>query len=279
MGVVNVTPDSFSDGGRFFDQEAALVHARKLIADGADLLDLGGESTRPGAEPVPAPVELRRVIPLIQAIRAESPIPLSIDTMKPEVAEAAMAAGATLWNDVAALCAPESLEVAARLGCEVALMHMQGEPRTMQADPRYDDVVGEVLSFLSARAEAAMAAGVARDRILIDPGIGFGKTLAHNLALLANLDRFVATGFRVLLGVSRKGFIHAIDPTAVEAQDRLGGSLAAALAGAGAGCAMIRVHDVRETVQALKVRAAIAEGFTYSAQSRDPKRGAGHAGA
>ena len=259
MGIVNVTPDSFSDGGRFFDQGAALDHARRLIADGADLLDLGGESTRPGAEPVQADEELRRVIPLIEAIRLESEIPLSIDTIKPGVARAGIAAGATIWNDVAALgYAPESLETAAALGCEVVLMHMQGEPRTMQAAPHYEDVVGEVSDFLLARAEAAIAAGVARDRILLDPGIGFGKALAHNLALLARLEIFTASGYRVLLGASRKRFIEMLDGRAAEASDRLGGSLAAALRAAEAGCAMVRVHDVRETVQALTVQAAIA---------------------
>lgn len=259
MGIVNVTPDSFSDGGRFFGQGAALDHARRLIADGADLLDLGGESTRPGAEPVSEDEEFHRVIPLIEAIRRESEIPLSIDTIKPAVARAGIAAGATIWNDVAALgYAPESLETAAALGCEVVLMHMQGEPRTMQAAPHYEDVVGEVSDFLLARAEAAIAAGVARDRILLDPGIGFGKALAHNLALLARLETFTASGYRVLLGASRKRFIGVLDRPAAEASDRLGGSLAAALRAAEAGCAMVRVHDVRETVQALTIQAAIA---------------------
>jgi dihydropteroate synthase len=259
MGIVNVTPDSFSDGGRFFDGNAALVHALSLIADGADMLDIGGESTRPGAEPVPEGEERRRVIPLIEAIRRESAVPLSIDTVKPAVARAAMAAGATIWNDVTALRhAPDSLETAAALGCEVVLMHMQGEPRTMQADPRYEHVVAEVADFLVTRAEAAMAAGVARDRILIDPGIGFGKSTAHNLALLAHLEIFTSSGFRVLLGASRKRFIRALDSQAVEASDRLGGSLAVALRAAEAGCAIVRVHDVRETVQALTIQSAIA---------------------
>lgn len=258
MGIVNVTPDSFSDGGRFFNLPAALDHVRRLISEGADLLDLGGESTRPGAEPVSEVEELRRVIPLIQAIRAESAIPLSVDTIKPAVAEAAIDAGATIWNDVTALRhVPDSLDVAAKLGCEVVLMHMRGEPRTMQDDPRYDDVAAEVAAFLAERAEAAMAAGVRRENILIDPGIGFGKTTEHNLTLLAHLDRFTTMGFRVLLGASRKRFIRTIDDRATEASDRLGGSIAAALAGAAAGCSILRVHDVRETVQALRVQAAI----------------------
>ena len=259
MGIVNVTPDSFSDGGRHHDPDAALAHARRLIADGADWLDVGGESTRPGSEPVSAADEIARVVPLIRAVRAESAIPISIDTMKPAVARAAVEAGANMWNDVAALgYAPDSLATAAELGCEVALMHMQGEPKTMQHEPRYDDVVAEVADFLLARAEAAMAAGVARERIWLDPGIGFGKhSIRHNLPLMAQMDRIVALGFPVLLGVSRKRFIAAIDGD-VPPDRRLGGSLAAALAGVAAGVAMVRVHDVRETVQAVRVWRAIA---------------------
>lgn len=259
MGIVNATPDSFSDGGRHLDPAAALAHARRLIAEGADIVDIGAESTRPGAEPVPAEVEIERLIPLIAAIRAESGVAISVDTMKPAVARAAVAAGATMWNDVTALgFAPDSLEVAAELGCEVVLMHMRGEPRTMQADPQYGDVVAEVAEFLAARAEAAMAAGVARGKIWLDPGVGFGKhTTRHNLPLLAGLPRIVALGYPVLLGASRKGFIGAIDAGA-PADQRLGGSIAAALHGAAASVAAVRVHDVRETVQALAVQAAIA---------------------
>ncbi|HYG28157.1 MAG TPA: dihydropteroate synthase [Caulobacteraceae bacterium] len=256
MGVVNVTPDSFSDGGRFFDHEAALAHARRLIADGADILDIGGESTRPGAQPVEEAQEIDRVVPLIEAIRAESGVRISIDTMKPAVARAAVAAGATIWNDVTALrWSDESLATAAELGCEVVLMHMLGEPRTMQNDPRYEDVVAEVGAFLAGRARAAIAAGVAREKVWLDAGIGFGKTLEHNLALLANLSALVDLGFPVLLGASRKRFIAALDPQAGD--ERLGGSLAAALAAARAGVAAVRVHDARETVQALSVFAAI----------------------
>jgi dihydropteroate synthase len=259
MGVVNVTPDSFSDGGRYLDAATALDHARRLIAEGADILDIGGESTRPGAEPVGEAEELARVVPLIAAIRAESAAPISVDTAKPAVARAAVAAGATMWNDVTALRgAPDSLAVAADLGCDVVLMHMQGEPRTMQREPRYDDVVGEVTAFLQARAEAAMAAGVARERIWLDPGVGFGKhRTRHNLPLLAGLEAVVALGFPVLLGVSRKSFIGALDPQGQAADGRLGGSIAGALRGAAAGVAAVRVHDVRETAQALKVWAAI----------------------
>ena len=258
MGILNATPDSFADGGRYLDFDAALAHARRLIAEGVDILDIGAESTRPGAQPVPADVEIERLVPLIAALRAESPIRISVDTMKPQVARAAMAAGASMWNDVTALRhAPESAAVAAELGCDVVLMHIQGEPSTMQAEPHYDDVVSEVADFLTERAELAIWAGVARDRIWLDPGIGFGKhKTRHNLPLLAGLDRIVALGFPVLLGASRKAFIGALDGGA-DADHRLGGSIAAALAGAAAGVAAVRVHDVAETVQALKVWAAI----------------------
>jgi dihydropteroate synthase len=258
MGVVNITPDSFSDGGRFLDPGAALSHARALIAEGVDILDIGGESTRPGAEPVDEAQEIARVAPLIEAVRAVSDVRISIDTMKPAVARAAMAAGASIWNDVTALrWADDSLSTAAELGCEVVLMHMLGEPRTMQDDPRYDDVVGEVRDFLVERAEAAMAAGVAREKVWLDPGIGFGKTTDHNLALLANLDALVSLGFPVVLGASRKRFLAALDPRAPAAADRLGGSIAAALTGAAAGVAAVRVHDVAATGQAIAAWAAI----------------------
>jgi dihydropteroate synthase len=258
MGIVNVTPDSFSDGGRFLDPEAAIVHARALIAEGADILDIGGESTRPRATPVSEDEEIARVVPVIAGIRRESDIPISIDTMKPAVARATIAAGASLWNDVTALTfSPESPRVAAELGSGVILMHMRGDPATMQDDPRYDDVVSEVAAELLARAEAALAAGVRRDAIQLDPGIGFAKTAAHSLTLLAHLHRIVALGFPIVLGVSRKSFLRHVDPAAKDAQDRLPGSLAAALAGAAAGVATLRVHDVRETRQALAAWAAI----------------------
>jgi dihydropteroate synthase len=261
MGVLNVTPDSFSDGGRFANLDQALAEARRLIADGAEILDIGGESTRPGAAPVDEEEEIARVEPLIRALAAETAVPLSIDTMKPAVARAAVAAGASIWNDVTALrYAPDSLEVAAALGCDVVLMHMQGEPGTMQAEPSYEDVVAEVAAFLRERAEAAMAAGVARERIWLDPGIGFGKHVTvHNLPLLRALPEIVGLGFPVLLGVSRKQFISALDDRQRSVGERLGGSIAAALAGAGAGVAAVRVHDVRETAQALKVWAAIGQ--------------------
>lgn len=259
MGIVNVTPDSFSDGGRLASAEAAIAHGLRMVEQGADILDIGGESTRPGAAPVTLAEEMARVLPVIAGLRARWSGPLSIDTMKPEVARAAVTAGATMWNDVTALGhAPESLAAAAELGCDVALMHMQGEPRTMQSDPHYEDVVAEVTDWLTARAEAAIAAGVARERIWLDPGIGFGKTAAHNLALTAHLDRLVATGFPILYGASRKRTIQSVDPTASDPGDRLGGSLALALEAARAGASIIRVHDVRETVQALAVQAAVA---------------------
>jgi dihydropteroate synthase len=259
MGVVNVTPDSFSDGGRFLGVEAALAHARALIAQGADMLDIGGESTRPGASPVSSDEEIRRILPLIEAVRTESRIPISADTMKPVVMRAAAVAGADIWNDVTALgFSPDSPAVAAELGCGVILMHMQGEPGTMQENPVYADVVEEVAAFLADRAEAAMVAGVRPEAIWLDPGVGFGKSLEHNLTLLANLDRFKGLGFATLLGVSRKRFLRTIDPVAVEATDRLGGSLAGALIGAEAGVDAVRVHDVRETVQAFKVWAAVS---------------------
>jgi len=258
MGIVNVAPDSFSDGGRLGSVEAAVAHGLRLVDQGADLLDVGGESTRPGAEPVSEADEIARVVPVIAGLRRVWGGPISVDTMKPVVARAAVAAGATMWNDVSALTfSPEAVEVAAELGCDVVLMHLKGEPRTMQADPRYDDVVTEVRDALLARAEAAMVAGVARDRILLDPGIGFGKTAAHNLTLTAALEALVATGFPVLYGASRKRTIQAVDPTATDPGDRLGGSLALALEAARRGAAMVRVHDVRETVQALKVQAAL----------------------
>ncbi len=260
MGVVNVTPDSFSDGGRFFDETAAVSHGLKLAADGADILDVGGESTRPGAEPVDVAQEIARVVPVIEQLLARCDANISIDTMKPAVARAAVAAGATIWNDVTSLTGdPTSPQVAADLGCGVILMHMLGGPRTMQVDPRYGDVVQEVGDALQARAAEAMAAGVARDKIWLDPGIGFGKTLAHNLALLRNLDDLIARGFPVVLGVSRKSMFKIIDPRAVSADDRLGGSLAAALWGAAQGVRCVRVHDVFETVQALEVQRRIEE--------------------
>lgn len=257
MGIVNVTPDSFSDGGKFLAAAAAVAHGVRLAEEGADILDIGGESTRPGADEVSVDEEIARVLPVIEGLKARVGGALSIDTRKPEVARAAVAAGASIWNDVSALSfSPESLETAAALSCDVVLMHAQGEPATMQDDPRYDDVVGEVMAFLDARMQAATAAGVAEERLILDPGIGFGKTLAHNLALLAGLPRLAALGRPLLVGASRKRFIAALDRHN-PADDRLAGSLAAALAAAARGASMIRVHDVAETRQALAVFGAI----------------------
>lgn len=258
MGIVNVTPDSFSDGGQLATAKAAIAHGMRLVEQGADILDIGGESTRPGADPVTEAEELDRVMPVIAGLRTRWDGPISIDTIKSSVARAAIGAGATMWNDVSALGAsPDSPAVAAELGCDVVLMHMQGEPRTMQADPRYGDVVTEVRDALLERAQVAIEAGVERGRIWLDPGIGFGKTLAHNLALVANLQALVETGLPVLFGASRKRMIQAIDASATDPLDRLGGSLALALEAARGGASIIRVHDVRETVQALRVLAAL----------------------
>lgn len=258
MGVLNATPDSFSDGGRFSNLDGALAHAQSLLAAGADVIDIGGESTRPGATPVSLEEELSRVIPLIRALRRDTDAPISIDTMKAAVARAAIDAGATLWNDVSALRFDEdSLAIAAELHCPVILMHMQGDPRTMQLAPSYDDVVDEVLTFLTARIEAAEHAGIGHDRLWVDPGIGFGKSLDHNLDLIRALPLLRAeTGCPILLGASRKSFIAKIDEGSA-ADQRLGGSIAAALLGVEFGADMIRVHDVAETVQAVKVWQAV----------------------
>lgn len=250
MGIVNVTPDSFSDGGRHFDRRAAIMGARQMLEDGADLLDIGGESTRPGAKPASLSEELDRVLPVIDALSGEG-VPLSVDTQKPEVMRAAIAAGASVVNDVNALQAPGALAAVAASQAGVCLMHMQGTPTTMQGDPRYDDVLVEVREFLVERADACDAMGIARARIVIDPGFGFGKTLAHNLTLLRDLDRFLETGYPVLAGLSRKSMLGAL--TGRDVQDRLAASVAAALLAAEKGAKILRVHDVRETVDALKI--------------------------
>ena len=255
MGVLNVTPDSFSDGGEWFDFEAAVEHGRGLIAEGAQLLDVGGESTRPGADPVSLEDELARVVPVVAAL-AGAGAQLSVDTAKAEVARAALDAGATLVNDVTALRGDADMAaLVAERGCDCCLMHMLGEPRTMQDDPRYDDVVAEVAAFLAQRAEAAMAAGVARERIMVDPGIGFGKTLAHNLQLLDRLDGIAALGFPVVLGTSRKSFLGRLtgreDP-----HERAVATAATSVLGLERGASIFRVHDVAATRDALLVAAA-----------------------
>jgi dihydropteroate synthase len=258
MGVVNVTPDSFSDGGQFNTQAAALEHALKLISQGADILDIGGESTRPGAAPVDLNQELERTIDLITEIRARTETAISIDTRKPEVARAAVTAGADCWNDVSALGYDEaSIATAVALQVPVILMHAKGDPATMQVAPSYRDVTGDVLNFLVSRIGQAVGAGVLLGNILVDPGIGFGKTLEHNLALMRELARIAALGRPVLFGASRKSFIGKIDGS--DAQNRLGGSLAAAMWAADHGASIVRVHDVAETVQALKIRAALQD--------------------
>lgn len=260
MGVVNTTPDSFSDGGRFFEPEAAIAHGLKLAEEGADILDIGGESTRPGAEPVSLDEELARVMPVVEGLAGKTNAAISIDTRKPEVARAAVAAGAAIWNDVSALTfSDESVATAAVLGCRVVLMHAQGDPKTMQDDPQYEDVVAEVTAFLAARIEVCVAAGIARENLIVDPGIGFGKRVEHNLALIAGLDRLQSLGCPVLLGASRKRFIGALDRDG-PARERLGGSIAAALAGYARGASIFRVHDVAATRQALKIAAAVETG-------------------
>jgi dihydropteroate synthase len=255
MGVLNVTPDSFSDGGQHLGRDAALRRAMQMAAEGADIIDVGGESTRPGAGAVSVQQELDRVIPVIEAIGRELPLPVSLDTSKPEVMQAGCAAGAGLINDIRALRAPGALEAAVALGRPVCLMHMQGEPRTMQRRPEYRDVVREVSDFLTDRAETVRAAGIPQRHIVLDPGFGFGKTLAHNLALLAGLDRIAALGFPVLAGLSRKSMLWALLER--ELPDRLAGSLAMAMLAAQRGAAILRVHDVAPTVDALRVLAAV----------------------
>lgn len=256
MGIVNVTPDSFSDGGRFFDTAAAVEQARRLVDEGADLLDIGGESTRPGAAPVPLDEELRRVLPVLERI-VDLGVPVSVDTMKPEVMHAALAAGAAMINDVLALRAPGALECLARSDAGVCLMHMQGDPRTMQIEPAYGDVVAEVRDFLTQRAEAAVAEGIARDRIAIDPGFGFGKAKAHNLALLARLSELAAMDLPVLVGLSRKSVLGQATKRPVG--ERMAASVAAALLAAERGASILRVHDVAATCDALAVLGALAD--------------------
>jgi len=257
MGIVNVTPDSFSDGGAHASLEDAVAHGLRLAEEGADILDVGGESTRPGAEPVSLEEELRRVVPVIEQLSARTALPISVDTFKPEVMRAAVAAGAGMINDIQALRAPVALEAAAELKVPVVLMHMLGEPRSMQDAPVYDDVVGEVHRFLAERIFAAEMAGVDKRRLLVDPGFGFGKTTAHNLALLAALERFKEFGLPVLAGLSRKRTIGELTGRQ-EPAARLAGSVAAHLIAAQRGAMLLRVHDVAATVDALKVWQAVA---------------------
>ncbi len=257
MGILNVTADSFSDGGRFLPQDRAIAHGLALAADGADLVDVGGESTRPGAEPVPVEIELARVMPVVRALVREG-VAVSVDTMKPEVMRQALDAGCAMVNDVNAFRAGGAIAAVAPYGAGLCAMHMLGTPATMQADPRYDDVVREVRDYLLARARALQEAGVARSRIAIDPGFGFGKSHGHNAALLAGLREIAAAGYPVVAGLSRKRMIGEITGRPVEG--RMAGSVAAALVAVQNGALIVRVHDVRETVDALKVLHALTPG-------------------
>jgi len=256
MGIVNLTPDSFSDGGRSFGCAEAVERARRLVAEGADLIDLGGESSRPGAEPVSLAEELRRVIPVVEALASELTVPLSIDTTKAEVARAALNAGATIINDISALSAdPEMALIVADARAGVVLMHMQGNPMTMQLDPRYNDLIGEIHDFLDGRIRWAEAQGIPRERIAVDPGIGFGKTHAHNLAILQNVERFDNLGCVILIGTSRKGFLGKI--TGRPLAERAAASVVSSLAGCVRGARVVRVHDVAPMADAIRVWSAV----------------------
>jgi dihydropteroate synthase len=255
MGILNITPDSFSDGGDFFSPERALERAHQMVADGAAIIDIGGESTRPGAAAVPLGEELRRVIPVVEALASELPVPISIDTNKPEVMRAGIEAGAGLINDIMALSEPGALEAVAASGAAVCLMHMQGRPRDMQMAPNYQDVVAEVRDFLMQRLEACVAAGIPRERIVLDPGFGFGKNLAHNRALLKSLEEIVALGLPVLVGLSRKSMIGALLDR--PPKERVSGSIAAAVVAVVKGARIVRAHDVRATVDAITVAHAV----------------------
>lgn len=260
MGIVNVTPDSFSDGGAFAESDDAVKHGLRLLSDGADIIDIGGESTRPGSDPVPEEEELSRVIPVVERLHAESPdAGLSIDTRKPAVAAAALSAGAVIVNDVAAATAPGMLDVVRETGAGLVLMHMLGDPKTMQVEPRYEDVVGEVRSFLAGRIGAAVASGIARDRLCVDPGIGFGKTLQHNLQLLRAIGSFHELGVTVMVGVSRKRFIGELTgvPDPVE---RLEGTAGAVAWCASQGADVLRVHDVKPMAEVVRIVDAIVRG-------------------
>jgi dihydropteroate synthase len=255
MGIVNVTPDSFADGGRYMDPDRAVAHAERLVAEGAALIDVGGESTRPGAQPVTVDEEIARVVPVVAALAPRIGVPVSVDTRRLEVMRAAVAAGASMINDVTALAAPGAVEFCAASRVAVCLMHMQGEPATMQAAPRYHDVTGEVAAFLGVRLQACGAAGIDVERIVIDPGFGFGKTLEHNLRLLAGLPVLAAIGPPVMVGLSRKSMIGAL--TGRDVDGRLHGSVALAALAVVNGARIVRAHDVRPTVDAVRIAAAL----------------------
>ena len=267
-GIVNVTPDSFSDGGKFFDARCAIEHGLKLVEEGADLLDIGGESTRPGAEPVSAEDEIARVVPVIAALAKQTSVPIAIDTSKPEVMRAAVAGGAGLINDVHALRQDGAMDAAAELKVPVCLMHMLGEPRSMQDDPHYDDVVGEVKRFLTDRIFACELSGIDKKRIVVDPGFGFGKTLEHNLALLRALDQFAALGVPLLVGLSRKAMIGRL--TGRDIGERAAGSAAAALIAVQKGALIVRVHDVPATRDALAVWQGVATNSPTPMKAKKP---------
>ena len=257
MGILNVTPDSFSDGGRFVGRDAALRQAETMARDGAAVIDIGGESTRPGAADVSAQEELDRVLPVIEAVTAAVDVAVSVDTSKPAVMHAAVAAGAAMINDIRALREEGALQAAAELQCPVCLMHMQGRPRTMQQEPAYGDVVAEVTEFLANRLSACVSAGIAEDRIIVDPGFGFGKTPRHNIELLANLRQLLSVGRPILVGLSRKSTLGEL--TGRDVGERLPASIAAAVIAVMGGASFVRVHDVRETVDALRVAAAVMQ--------------------
>jgi dihydropteroate synthase len=272
MGVVNVTPDSFSDGGHLTSVEAAVAHGLRLVEEGADLLDVGGESTRPGAQPVDGAEELARVLPVIEALARSAGVPVSVDTSKPAVMRAAVAAGAGMINDVNALRAEGALDAAADLGVPVVLMHMQGEPRSMQEAPYYDDVVADVHRFLAERVLACQFAGIEQRRLLVDPGFGFGKSLEHNLTLLRGLERFATLGVPLVVGLSRKAMLGSITGRSVPAE-RVHASAAAALIAVQRGAAMVRVHDVAATRDALAVWQALQAGVApRESRLADPDR-------
>ncbi|MBK5939180.1 dihydropteroate synthase [Halochromatium roseum] len=256
MGILNVTPDSFSDGGDFVSVTRALERAEQMVAEGAAIIDVGGESTRPGAEPVPEALEIERVVPVIEALVSRVEVPISIDTSKPGVMRAAACVGAGLINDVFALRAPQALAAAAETGLPVCLMHMQGEPRTMQQQPHYAEVVADVIAFLQARVDACEQAGIPRQRLLVDPGFGFGKTLAHNLTLLARLEQFAGLGLPLLVGLSRKSMLGAL--TGRDVDGRLSAGVAATTLALARGVDIIRTHDVAAAYDAIRVYTAVA---------------------
>jgi dihydropteroate synthase len=261
MGILNVTPDSFSDGGRFAQRDAALAHARRMVGEGAAIIDIGGESTRPGANPATLEEELARVIPVIEALRAESPVFISVDTSKPGVMRAATRAGADIINDVRALTDPGALDAAAATGAGICLMHMLGDPRTMQDAPRYDDVVADVAAFLAARIAACRDAGIGTAKLAIDPGFGFGKRVADNLALLKHLGRFRGLGAALAVGLSRKSMLAKLTGRGVD--DRIAGSVALAAIAVLNGARIVRAHDVAATLDAVRVAAATVQGEAF----------------